>query len=230
MDYSKKIYKDLRFLPEGVRLKPIDDSGEIFVPSSCKVEQLANMQGLKVFVVGDFWNKMDNVNKAALALHEFLWVSQRMAGRKFSKRARRDVARYFATNYNFTQIAPSLAESHLTCSSSNLDHQINKITVATRFILIETPTGYKLEYKRIGGLLIHNNFYTNENYLNDIFDGLGKDIYTEAEYQDYYPGNLEVSFDIIQEDQDLSFMVTMEVKFTKLEKWYLQERKFPKSY
>lgn len=215
LNYTKQLMKSFRFLPTGVRLKPIDDSGEIYVPASCKIEQLANMQGInRVFIVKDFWDKMNNVNKAALVMHEYIWATHRFAGRKLSKRARRTTARYFADNYTFTQVNPTSSLGKVVCSSSNLDHQINDITVATRFTVIPTDGGYRFEFGWLGGLMVHNTFYSEDSYMNDVFDQIEKEEYTQEEV-DYYDAG-EFTFDVYQKDHGVTYMVTAETKFTKL--------------
>ena len=214
-EYSKKLYSSFRFLPEGVRLEPIDDSGEIFIPANCKIEQLANMQSLtKVFVVGDFWNKMNNVNKAALIVHEYLWAIQRIAGREFSSRARRDTARYLASNYSFTKKYPSVKVGMLSCGSANLDHQINKITSVSRFTVSRINNGYRLEFGRIGGIVLQNNHFSEVDYVDDVFSSIEKEIYTADEVLDYDSG--EFTIDVEQENQGQSFMITFVTSFKKL--------------
>ena len=224
--YTKNIYKSFRYLPTGVRLKPIHDSGEIFVPASCKIEQVANMQGInKVFVVQDFWDKMNNVNKAALVMHEYLWATHRYAGRKLSKRARNLTAKYFAKNFTFTKVRPTSEYGKVVCETTNLDHRINKITVGTRFTVIPTSSGHRLEFGRLAGLPLHNNFYTEDSYLTDIFEDLEKEIYTQEEYEDY--DSSEFTFDVLQENMGMQYLITAETKFTKLsENEYKKEIKF----
>lgn len=95
-----------RFLPKGIRLNLIEDSKPIFIPQGCKIEQLANYQGGKrIFVVGDFWNKLSETDKAALYLHELIWTYERENGVPYSARARRTVARMISTDFIVT--APS---------------------------------------------------------------------------------------------------------------------------
>lgn len=107
-DYLKEnsnLHRGFKFLPKGIRLKPIDDSSEIFIPENCKVEQIVNFQGpSRIFVVSDYWNLLSETNKAGLLLHEILWMTERETGTKNSARARRSVARFFADNYQFVKL------------------------------------------------------------------------------------------------------------------------------
>lgn len=63
----------------GVELVDIPDSNHISVPLGCKVEQIAIqrrplMLGEKFYKINkDIWDKMDNVNRAGLLLHELLF-------------------------------------------------------------------------------------------------------------------------------------------------------------
>lgn len=121
-DYLKSytnFNRGFKFLPPGVRLKPINDSSEIFIPDNCKVEQIINFQGpSRIFVVGDFWNLLSETHKAGLLLHEILWKTEREAGVKNSARARRSVARFFADNYQFEKLAISGKKGDFLCRSS----------------------------------------------------------------------------------------------------------------
>lgn len=111
--------RGFKYLPEGVRLKPINDSSEIFIPDNCKVEQIINFQGAsRIFVVGDFWKLLTDTQKAGLLLHEVIWLTERTGGVKNSSRARRTVARYFADNYSFHKIETSSSQNDYLCRTA----------------------------------------------------------------------------------------------------------------
>ena len=56
----KSIKNSFRLLPSGVALKPINDSGHIFIPGGCKVEQVANFYNMaNIYIVSDIYNNRD---------------------------------------------------------------------------------------------------------------------------------------------------------------------------
>lgn len=117
---ADRIEKGLKFLPAGVRLNPIEDSNEIFIPSNCKIEQLANFQGVsRIFIVKDFWDKLTETSKAGLLMHEYVWYLERESGVKSSARARRTVARFFAENFDFGKIELDVKIGDINCNAIN---------------------------------------------------------------------------------------------------------------
>lgn len=140
MEYGEKLLKGFKFLSTGVRLKPVDDSGEIFIPANCKIEQVANFQGLsRIFIVKDFWDYLSETSKAGLLMHELIWFVDRSAGAEISSRARRTVARFFADNYEFHKVVMNPKVGDWTCASSNPNHRTNDITAGNTFILSQIP-------------------------------------------------------------------------------------------
>ena len=119
-EWLPKVNNGLKILPPGFRLEKVEDSGEIFnLPSNCTIEQLANFQGIsRIFVVGDFWNKMSETSKAGLVVHELLWFVERFTGVESSSRTRRTVARYFASDFQFAKFDfSSLRVDDIACES-----------------------------------------------------------------------------------------------------------------
>jgi hypothetical protein len=93
------ISKNMRLLPDGVNLKPLDDSKNIIMPRDCAIEQTAlyNDANEQILVVGEIWNQMDSANKAALLVHEALYKNLRMIwSEATSERTRVAVGRIFA--------------------------------------------------------------------------------------------------------------------------------------
>ena len=103
-DVFATIIKNIKFLPKGVRLKPVDDSKDILIPAACGVEQLAlyTPDGI-VHIVGDFWEKMSETDKAGLVSHEALFRMERFAGQSDSIRARM-INAYAFSKYPFVPV------------------------------------------------------------------------------------------------------------------------------
>jgi len=108
----------------GVRLKPISDSDHFIQPPSpnCEIKQVAiyRVQTDKLYVVGDFWEKMDSVNKAALLVHEALYYETRFYGETNSDRTRIAIG-HAVGGANFTPANDDVPDSAIRCTSLNKD-------------------------------------------------------------------------------------------------------------
>lgn len=80
---------------EGTVLEPTQDSFEVVKPAKCKIEQIVRYtdtnQGGDILVNSDLVDRMDDVNKAALYVHEALYAYFRRGGEQSSIRVRRAV-------------------------------------------------------------------------------------------------------------------------------------------
>lgn len=96
----KSIQNSFKLLPSGVALKPINDSGHIFIPAVCKVEQVANFYNMaNVYIVSDIYNKMSDLDKLGLILHEVIYWQEREGFVKKSKYTRRVVANLLSKGF-----------------------------------------------------------------------------------------------------------------------------------
>ncbi|MES2803266.1 MAG: hypothetical protein V4654_12290 [Bdellovibrionota bacterium] len=74
----KDLHANLRFLPPGVGLKPINDIGTIIVPKNCEIVQTINYRDWKkIYVDSDIWNLLSETQKASLLLHEAIYAFYR---------------------------------------------------------------------------------------------------------------------------------------------------------
>jgi hypothetical protein len=106
-EFLQKIDKEIKiidqnivFIPEGNELEETDDAFPPIKKKGCKFEQLANYQDSgEVLVSQEIYDQLDNVNKAALILHEAIYSFRRKAlGEVTSVNSRRLVAEIMATN------------------------------------------------------------------------------------------------------------------------------------
>lgn len=115
IDARKKI------LTEGVALQPVNDFDLTIIPKDCKIEQTAVYRDNngQIFVVGDIWEKLDELNKAALLVHEALYKSLRGMGDRSSNRARLVIGFAF-TNYDFKWVLDGVPSKDLfRCNSKD---------------------------------------------------------------------------------------------------------------
>ncbi|WP_408096560.1 hypothetical protein ACJVC5_16095 [Peredibacter sp. HCB2-198] len=107
------IEKNLIFIPEGHELESTDDAFPVIKKKGCEFEQLANYtEAGEVFVSQEIYNHLDNVNKAALILHEAIYSIRRKAlGETTSQNTRRLVSQLMATNPDWSVIGKHIMES-----------------------------------------------------------------------------------------------------------------------
>ncbi len=107
----------------GANIKLTDDSYEVVTPSDCSIEQVAKYidtnNGGMVLVNKDLADKMDNVNKAALYVHEAYYAFIRKFGTEYSSiRVRRAIG-FAMSDYQFINPETYLTEkgSFVYCQS-----------------------------------------------------------------------------------------------------------------
>lgn len=88
------------FIPAGNELEPTEDAFPPIKKKGCKFEQLANYTNSgELLISSEIYDELDNVNKAALIIHEAIYSIRRKAlGETTSQNTRRLVAHLMATN------------------------------------------------------------------------------------------------------------------------------------
>jgi hypothetical protein len=94
------IEQNLIFVPVGNELEPTDDAFPAIKKKGCKFEQLANYQDSgELLVSQEIYDRLDNVNKAALIVHEAIYSYRRKAlGETTSVNTRKLVGQLLAAN------------------------------------------------------------------------------------------------------------------------------------
>jgi hypothetical protein len=173
--FFKGIHLKFHYLPSGVRLDPINDSGHIFIPAGCKIEQVANFyNNEKVFIVSDYYKKMDNLSKAALIVHEALYWKERLSNVDNSRYTRRVVGAIFDRNFIFED--PSLESTNskkLICSTpmgkteGAFNYEFNAgLKKTTTFEAIKTDNNsYRLQFLVLNG---HTVYSLKHYYVSNV--------------------------------------------------------------
>ena len=107
-------------------LPVINDYGDVFVPSQCKVRQLAYFNDLtdEVFIDQELWNQLDRENQAALAHHELFYKHLRsFYGLKSSVQTSLFVAHIYSSSEvpALSEGLPSHAQEAQIISSDSLN-------------------------------------------------------------------------------------------------------------
>jgi hypothetical protein len=94
------IERNTIYIPAGNELEPTDDAFPPIKKKGCKFEQLANYTNSgEVLISSEIYDELDNINKAALIIHEAIYSIRRKAlGEKTSQNTRRLVAHLMSTN------------------------------------------------------------------------------------------------------------------------------------
>lgn len=85
------------FIPEGSRLPVTNDASIPVLPNACKPVQVALYNNLGIQIDREYWEKLDDRNRAAIILHEALYFYRRVYGAVDSDEVRRFVGRLFST-------------------------------------------------------------------------------------------------------------------------------------
>lgn len=111
-----KIHANMTVLPEGVKLEPIHDAKPVALPKGCKLEQLAAYidPTRKVAVDREVWEKLDNLNKAALIVHEGIYQLTRKEGDTDSRRARK-LTGYLFSEFSFESLTEGIPQNAQWC-------------------------------------------------------------------------------------------------------------------
>lgn len=119
IDANKKLIPGEDFV-----IPPVGDSHPRVLPAAkgCSIEQIAIYTDGddQVHFVGGIWNKLSNVHKAALLVHEALYRSLRDLGDSNSDRARETVA-YLFSGMRFDWILNGLPQQYLDCWSDDAE-------------------------------------------------------------------------------------------------------------
>lgn len=118
-----RIDSEKKLIPGNIiGIPPVGDSHPRVVPSAknCTIEQVAVYKDgdNQVHIVGSIWNKLSNIDKAALLIHESLYRHLRGMGDTTSDRTRKTIA-YLFSGMKFKQVLEGLPSTYLFCWSND---------------------------------------------------------------------------------------------------------------
>lgn len=112
---------------EDYKIPPVGDSHPRVLPSSknCNVEQIAIYTDgdNQIHFVGSIWNHLNNVNKAALLIHETLYRTLRLVGGETTSDRTRKTVAYLFGGMNFQWILDGAPAKYLMCWTSDGSNQ-----------------------------------------------------------------------------------------------------------
>ncbi len=107
------VEKNMILIPEGNELEPTDDAFPPIKKKGCKFEQLANYTNSgEVLVSQEIFDHLDNVNKAAMFIHEAIYsIRRKILGDTTSQASRKFTAQLMAQNFDQTQIERMVSDT-----------------------------------------------------------------------------------------------------------------------
>lgn len=168
-EWFRTIPKWFKFLPEGVSLKPIDDSGHIFTPRNCKVEQVANYYNDGViYIVRDIYKKLPKLDRLALILHEGIFARERANGIKNSRYTRRVVANLLSSGFRPEPVLEGIDEDNDILCSTNFESSQDKKTTTFYAYRVDEEK-WRLQFISIGGHGVYSRKYMDFSLQGDHF-------------------------------------------------------------
>lgn len=76
-DRIQYIINSIQFVEAGQGLVSTDDLDNFIYPKNCDLVQILNYKDGRVWVDGDYWNQLSNINQAAAILHEAIYAYAR---------------------------------------------------------------------------------------------------------------------------------------------------------
>lgn len=162
----KSIKDNLKLLPKGVALKPIDDSGHIIIPEGCKIEQVANFYNLtNIYIVSDIYNAFSPLDKLALILHEAIFFEERESFVKDSKYTRRVVAHLLSKGFKPEPVFEGVDfKRDFFCSTEEILAPFPSKKKVTSFWAIRTGRDWRLQFTKINGHGVYSKKYINVGF------------------------------------------------------------------
>jgi len=96
-EFLKEFLDTAVIIPDGTRLPVTEDATTSVIPNDCEIVQVALYNALGLQIDGEYWNILDARNKAALMIHEQVYLDRRLYGDVNSDETRRYVGRLFST-------------------------------------------------------------------------------------------------------------------------------------
>lgn len=121
-DAVQRIDENKLLVQSHSKIPPLADSNPRVLPAApnCEIEQIARYKDSnhRVHIQAPIWDKLSNVSKAALLVHEALYRRMREFGETNSDRTRTAVAYLFA-GLNYEPVLSGVADKFLTCWSED---------------------------------------------------------------------------------------------------------------
>lgn len=166
------------FIPVGNELEATEDAFPAIKKSGCRFEQLANYQKSgEILISEEIYNHLNELNKAALTLHEAIYsIRRKSVGDKTSESARKMTSQLLAMNTDFEMIGKWISDTFYRPNNTTpcgltgyLYERIEnclytKKDFSKMFLVTRTQDGQEVWFDQIKGLLWSDRFQDYVNY------------------------------------------------------------------
>lgn len=149
--------QNIKFLPKGSHLTQVNDANPMALPKSCELRQLAHyIDDSLVLIDQEIWNVLDDLNKAAIILHEAIYRYERGPNTLDSRHARKLVG-YLFSNSNLEPILDGVPNNARFCYAFKI-HPDGTHTYEYKFYYLpqENLNSVILQFEFIGGLPLYS--------------------------------------------------------------------------
>ncbi len=116
IDDAKKAF---RLLPKNSVLESVNDAAVIALPAGCQTEQLALYKDDFLLLVNqDLWNVLDDLNKAALYVHEAIYRFERTGNKTTNSVHARKLVGHLFSDFKLTPVMEGIPEKAQSCFGS----------------------------------------------------------------------------------------------------------------
>ena len=163
-NYFYTNYKDIfggvqritRFIPNGSRLKPIDDSLPVVLPKNCQVEQLAIYVDQTLLLVDrEIWDNLDELNRAALVTHEGIYLNMRISERSTDSRRARRVNGHLLSTFEFENVVSGL-ENYREVYSCTSQAESEDWSKSYSFLAFKNARGWGVQPLVMAGIMSYS--------------------------------------------------------------------------
>jgi hypothetical protein len=163
------VQSKMKMVPVGTKLNLIDDAMEVMLPvGNCSAEQAANYFNENLIMVSeDIWNHLDEMNRAALLMHEALYRYNRFDGASDSRRTRYAVGAIFSEGTQWVPIQDQVPEGAAECSTP--DHEI------VFWLYQDNNKDWVLQFRKLGsGEILTKTWGTAGHDYTDFADAINE--------------------------------------------------------
>lgn len=156
-DLMDLVQSNIKYLPSGVHLTTVNDSNPTALPSGCELRQLAHyIDDSLVLIDSDIWTVLDDLNKAALIVHEAVYRFERGPDTVDSRHARKIVG-HLLSDTILEPILEGVPDNPLFCWAFQKDFE-NSFSYTYKFyyLPIRNSSNVVLQFEYIHGLPLYS--------------------------------------------------------------------------
>ncbi|HWU41860.1 MAG TPA: hypothetical protein VN132_00440 [Bdellovibrio sp.] len=177
------------YLPSGSKLIPVEDAAPVALPAGCHLKQLAFYKDDSLVLIdSDIWNALDNLNKAALILHEAIYRYERGSDTNDSGHARKFVG-YLLSNTDLEPILDGVTKNSIHCQAFQAKSD-GSVLVVFQFYYLPDPKSLDkatLQFDYIRGLPLYSKTVAQVPAFTQIKKMESVSVVANSKFEDVVP-------------------------------------------